>query len=351
MAKVLFRPFKPIKWLKFGLVALVVSLGLSGSGGLNFDLPLPKDIKVPEIRKYFAENTQPFLSATTNIHSIPMKDQIAQILEWIKTHLILIIILGIVAISVITIIWMILVYFSSRFTFIYLDGVVRNNIQIKRAYKENRINAWSYCLWRMLFTPHAVLFILLLTGIPATIILFKTVDKGFTLSTILLLVFIGLVLIGLCILLAIIGLFTIDFVVPIMYLMKIRIRKAWKVFLALLRCNKTQFSLYILMRIVLGLAALVVMIAPCYLLGCISIPFYLLITGLGSLALKYPLFWIGLIPLALIIWIIGSILWKTIISPITVFFRAYPLVFLEGFGDEFVSIRSFNPTVAPSDTK
>jgi hypothetical protein len=124
-----------------------------------------------------------------------------------------------------------------------------------------------------------------------------------------------------------------------MYLRKIRVLDAWKILLALIKPNKLQFFLYILMRIGLILAAATLLIIPCCLLGCcFFIPAIALVVGLGYLAFQYPLIWILVVSCALIAWFIGSWLHQTIISPITVFFRIYPLVFLEGFGVEFLSI-------------
>lgn len=349
MVKVLFRPFKLSKWLKFGLVALVITCGFSQSGGGgNFNIPDLDDFKKHKVEEYFSQSTESSKLTTSNLSTLltkPPESEFSKFVgefkaefPWVVNNLVLVIVLGVLIILIVSIIILILYYFSSRFTFIYLDGVIKNDVQIKRAYKENRINAWSYFLWRILFTPHAVLFILLLTGVPAGIIIYNCAKTEFTAGSIILLILLGLVLVGLFILLGIIGRLTTDFVVPIMYLLKIRILKAWGVLFKLMKHNKGQFTLYILITIGFGLAAAAVLIVPCCVLGCVTLPFYIIIAGLGFLALKYPLIWIAVIPLSLIIWIVGGILWETVISPITIFFRTYPLVFLEGFGDEFANI-------------
>jgi hypothetical protein len=316
MAKVLFKPFSFVKWLKLGLVAFLVSLGGGGVGfNSNFNLPFNDKSSSNTIQK------------------------LSEITQWAQNNLTLIIIIAILAVLLITIIWTILIYFSSRFSFVYLDGVVKNDLQIKRAYKENRTNGWSYFLWNIIFVPTALLVILLLTAVPATILVLIGIKKGFTVSIILLLIFTGLVLIGLIILLAVITLFTIDFVLPIMYLRKARILEGWKILLTLMRNNKGQFFLYLLMRIVLGFVSLTILIIPCCLVGCIFAPFYMLMVGLVLLALKYPLIWIIIVLCGLIINLISSFVYQTIFSPVTVFFRVYPLIYLEGFGDEFAMSR------------
>jgi len=316
MAKVLFKPFSFVKWLKLGLVAFLVSLGSGGAGG-NFNFNFPSKQEIP--------------SETVN--------QFSQIGQWIESHLALVIIIGILAFLLIMIILAILIYFSSRFSFVYLDSVVKNDVQIKQSYKDNKVNGWSYFLWRIIFALIALLVILLLIGVPTTILVLIGIKKGFTVSIILLLILTGLVFIGLIILLAVIGQFTTDFVLPIMYLRKLRILEAWKVLLALMRNNKGHFFLYLLMRIVLGLASVMILIVPCCLVGCIFAPFYMLMVGLVLLALKYPLIWIIIVLCGLIINLISSFVYQTIFSPVTVFFRVYPLIYLEGFGDEFAMSR------------
>jgi hypothetical protein len=311
--KMLFKPFNYIKWLKLGLVAFLVSFS---SGGMNFNFNMPFNDK----------------------SSFNMEQQLNNIIQWIQNNLIFTIIIGVSALLIITIIWTIIIYFSSRFSFVFLESVVKNNVQIKQYYKSNKSNGWSYFLWQMIFTPTALLIIMLITGIPAFFLVYTALKNEFTFSIILLLVLTGLVLIGLIILLAIISVFTADFALPIMYLAKIRITRAWSILLTLMRAHKGQFLLYLLMRIVLSMASMAFILVPCCLVGCLSTPFYLLIMGLVLLAFKYPLFWIAVVLCGLIIGLALSFVFQVVFLPATVFFRAYPLAYLEGFGPEFASI-------------
>lgn len=264
--------------------------------------------------------------------------RIEPIMEWVKTHLILIIILVAAVILIMAIIWMVLIYFSSRFTFVYLDGVVKNDLQVKHAYRENRLIGWSYFLWRIIFVPTALLGMVIVIGLPVLGLVLWAKDKGFTIPIIILLVLTGLLLIILLIILGIISWLTDDLVVPIMYLLKIKVMKGWRVLLELLAFNKTPIFLYLVMKFVLGLAAGMLLLIPCCCLVCFAIAPALLIVGLVVLALKYPLVWVAVGLLGIAIMFITSIAWHTIITPITVFFRTYSLVFLEGFGNEFASI-------------
>ncbi|MFH1230066.1 MAG: hypothetical protein V1709_01075 [Planctomycetota bacterium] len=318
MITVLFRPFKPVKWLKFGLVAFLAALGTSQGNSFNFNIP-------GDTGKKFAE-LEPFFN---------------QAYQWVLANLTLIIIVGIAVILLITIIWAVLIYFGSRFSFVFLDGVIKKDVRIKQAYKENKTLGWSYFLWRIIFTPNALLAILLIIGIPTTILILAGVDKGFSLGIILGLVGAGLVFIGLLIILAIIGVFTVDFIVPIMYLRKIRILQAWKIFWSILRTNKLQFFLYILLKMGLSLASLLVMCLSMCVVCCVAIPPAAILVGLVVLSIQYPLVWIA-VALAFIPLIVGlGILTQTVVLPVTVFFRTYPIVFLEGFAEEFVCISKY----------
>ena len=184
----------------------------------------------------------------------------------------------------------------------------------------------------------ALLVILILVGIPGMATFLIAVEHGFNIWAVILLIVSILLFIILVFITVVISFFTIDFVLPIMYMRDSRITKAWKIFLQLFRSNIGSFLLYILMRVLLGSAALMIMMIPCCCLGLITLPLTIPLSLLGMAAFKSPWLFILLIPLGIIIWLITGILWQMVITPITVFFRTYPLIFLEGFGEEFLSI-------------
>jgi len=314
MITILFKPFKLLKWLKFALVAFLMFLGTGQ--GMNFNFNVGGDSGE---RKMVAESN-PFFN---------------QAYQWMLANLTLVIIIGVVIALLIIIIWTVFIYFGSRFTFVFLDGTIKNEIMIKRAYKENGILSWSFFLWRIIFFLATLLAILLIIGIPTALLVFAGLDKGFSLGIILGFVALGLAFIGLIIILAVIGVLTVDFVVPIMYLRRIRILEAWKIFLRILRANKIQFLLYLLLKIGLVLGAIMLMCIPmCGLCCIVALPGSVLI-GVAILAIKWPAFWalfaVGIIILILLFNYLSQVFYL----PVTIFFRTYPLVFLEGFGDEF----------------
>ncbi|MEK7448896.1 MAG: hypothetical protein AAB019_05360 [Planctomycetota bacterium] len=327
MIKVLFRPFNFVRWLKFGLVSFIVALG-SGEI-LNINLPFGRDQAYDSGKtSYQIENIYNWVSAKGLISSFSEQE-----------NLVLVIILGIIILLVITTIWTILVYLGSRFSFVFLAGIIKNDLQIKMSYQENRSSGWSYFLWRVVFMPTVLLIILLLTGVPLLFLIKSAINNGFSAGVIIGLIISSLFLVILMIILTVVSVFTNDFVLPIMYLFKLKILNAWRIFLTLLKNNKIEFFIYLLLKIGLGFAAAIIFIIPCCLLGCLMIPLAGLLAGLGFLALQKPLLWIIIIPVGLFLWIISNYLRQVLILPTKIFFRSYSLVFLERFGQEFISIK------------
>jgi hypothetical protein len=105
---------------------------------------------------------------------------------------------------------------------------------------------------------------------------------------------------------ALIGKFTRDFVVPIMYLRQGTCIAAWREFWPLLTGNKGRFTIYILFQIVIAIAVGIIIMAgvciTCCCLGCI-------------LAIPY----------------IGTV----ILLPVLVFDRSYSLLYLRQYGSDF----------------
>ena len=100
--------------------------------------------------------------------------------------------------------------------------------------------------------------------------------------------------------------FTIDFVVPIMFLRTISCTGGWREFLALLSANKARFALYILFQIVIAIAIGSIILAGICITCCCAC---------CILAIPY----------------IGTVL----MLPLLVFERAYSLFYLRQYGPQF----------------
>ena len=116
----------------------------------------------------------------------------------------------------------------------------------------------------------------------------------------------------------VVSMFLKDFVVPIMYLRRIRVLEAWKVFGgSLLSDNAPTFLLYILVRFAIDVVvAFLALGITCFTCCLAAIPF------------------------------VGSV----ILLPLTVFVQAYPLYFIEQFGPDWrvFPLEKSPPSTGPS---
>jgi len=142
--------------------------------------------------------------------------------------------------------------------------------------------------------------------VAGVVISVSTTTLGFTPPIIVALVAAGMYLIAVILVAIIVGEFTEDFVVPIMYLHACRATAAWRVLLDMLSANKGRFVLYVLVQIAIGAAitSMVFMAAccTCCLAACLFI-------------LPY----------------IGTV----VLLPVHVFTRSYSLYYLAQYGPEF----------------
>jgi hypothetical protein len=123
-----------------------------------------------------------------------------------------------------------------------------------------------------------------------------------------LIIFCGLVMFVLSIALFLVQKFTLDFVIPVMFLRTASCVAGWREFLTILSANKANFTLYILFQIVISMAiGTIIFLGVC--IGCC----------------------LCCISLLLFIPYIGTV----ILLPLFVFKRAYSLYYLRQFGPSF----------------
>ena len=118
----------------------------------------------------------------------------------------------------------------------------------------------------------------------------------------------GLFIFTLSIVLFLVQKFTMDFVVPIMFLRSLGCLAAWRQFMTTLSANKLRFALYLLFQIVIAIA-----------IGAII--------GLG--------FCIGCCLCCISVLMLIPYIGTVIILPLLVFKRSYSLYYLRQFGPEF----------------
>ena len=275
----LFRPFDMGKWFAVGFCAWLAYLG---EGAFNFRVPWNNYGS----RCGPAESVREMCSA--------------------RVILTVFVVAMLVAIGIC--IGVVLLWLSSRGRFMFLNCVARNSSQIAAPWRDFGRGANSLFLFRL--AMGAIGFVLIAGPLLATLFwctsaavtgpdYYKVLFWAPVASVTLLAAVIGVVLL-------IIMKFTKDFVVPIMYIHKVRCTGAWGRFRSILSENKARLLLYLLFQIVIGLAISTILVAAALLTCCCAACIFV-IPYIGTVALL----------------------------PILAFQRAYSAYYLRQYGDEF----------------
>ena len=280
----LFKPFDLRKWFVIGFCAWLAYLG-SGGGGGGGGYGGGRGGRPPVIPEAFGQ----------------AKGFVLENLGWIIPVALIVVVLMIV-------LWLVLTWLSSRGRFMFLHCVAENKAEVKLPWHKFKKHGNSLFLFRIvlgLIGFAAIgLPILLTVGCIAMMI----AGDGAIVIGVLGCVIIGLIAVAIAIIFALIGKFTMDFVVPIMFLRTTSCTAGWREFLTILSVNKARFLLYILFQIVIAIA-IGVIISMGFCIGCCLC--------CASLLLLIPY--------------IGTV----ILLPLLVFKRAYSLYYLRQFGPEF----------------
>jgi hypothetical protein len=137
-----------------------------------------------------------------------------------------------------------MLWITSRFKFIFLDNLVRNQSEIVEPWNRHEALGNSLFLWRLCFALACVvgaLMIMLVFFAPAAGFSVHDALAGLSVASGFFGV-LGLVVFG--ILAAFIALFTESFVIPIMYRYEIRILEAWQAFIPWLKARPFHFVVY-----------------------------------------------------------------------------------------------------------
>ncbi|MEJ2704525.1 MAG: hypothetical protein P8Z79_18995 [Sedimentisphaerales bacterium] len=290
---VLFRPFDIGKWFVIGFCAWLAELGKpKGGGGNGGGGP-------------WRGGQQDFSHFARTI-----RDDMAGARAYVEANLHWIIPLAIFGAVVVLIVWVLLVWLSSRGRFMFLHCVVENKGHVVVPWDKFSQHANSLFVFRVILglITGVAIGAAILTGI----LLFAgaaIAGVGAAAGAGVVAIFVSTVSIG--IVLLVIRKFTKDFVVPIMFLRTARCTAAWKEFLALFSMNTGRFVLYILFQIAIKIViGIVVLAGACVTCGC----------ACCFLAIPY----------------IGTV----VLLPILVFERSYSLYYLQQYGPAFGVFRA-----------
>ncbi len=276
---ILFRPFDLGKWFVIGFCAWLAYLGEGGGPNFNFNFG----------RQQHGAPGEAFHNA---------KEVIIENLFWIIPVAITVFVIFIIIGFVIT--WL-----SSRGRFMFLHCVALNKAEVVAPWHKFSKQGNSLFLFRIVvgLISFAIVMLIIAMLVVIGIIMFAGSGGPNPLGIIFMVLLAICLIIPTAIIFALIGKFTRDFVVPIMYLREGTCMAAWREFWPMLTGNKGRFTIYILFQIVIALAVGTVILAciciTCCCLGCI-------------LAIPY----------------IGTV----ILLPILVFDRSYSLLYLRQYG-------------------
>jgi len=308
----LFHPFRFGQWARLAFVGFLA--GEMGSGGCNpsFNVPWP--------------NHQ---SGSQHLLATGWSPQLANHPAII---VVLFVLFGAVTLGVGTL----FVYINSVMRFVLFDSVVTGECHVRKNWVLRRPHGRRLFWWQLLFSLATMATIVIVIGVPLAIAwglgLFHNPSQHILPlvlgGTLLFLVFLVLIVV-----LAVIQVMTKDFVVPQMALEEITAMDAWRRLWPLLKAEKGGYAGYIGMKIILSIAAGIV-------LGIITIVALLVLLipvgGAGAVAvlagkaagLTWSAFTITLVVIAACLALAVFVFLAALISvPAIVFFPAYSIYF------------------------
>jgi hypothetical protein len=252
--KVLFQPFDLGKWFVIGFSAWLASLGEAGlHGGYNFGSPGGGGggggVGFDDVRDFVVRN-----------------------LYWIVPVAIIVIAMAIA-------VWVLLTWLSSRGRFMFLYCVAMDRAEVVEPWKRFVREGNSLFLFRIALGAIGTVMVLPLLTLTGLLIYRMVEAQAFDAGRIAGIATSGLAVAVVSLTFFIVGKFTTDFVVPIMFVKGRSCRESWRDLLGLLSGNVGEFVLYLLFQIVLSIALAVIVfglvIGTCCLAGCVLVLPYL----------------------------------------------------------------------------
>jgi len=318
----LFSPFRWGQWSRLALVGILAAelhVGGCGFGNLGSHWP---HIPHKDGSTLIPSSASPF--GVPPFNSAHLSEHIAQFLGLMIVGLFAIFVLG-----------FIFLYISSIFRFILFDSVLHRRCSISEGWHRWRRAGGRFFLWQIVFQIAVSLFLAVLVGIPLALALAAGWASDFQQH-------VGRMIGGVILLLGLFVVFIVaaivvqvlakDFLVPIMALEDLDFADGWHRLLAILGREKGAFAVYLLLKLVLSIAAGIIFsilaVIPALLIAVPAVIafFAARAAGLGwSVTTISLLIVVGTCLLFLLIYLIALVS-----VPATVFFPAYALYFLAG---------------------
>lgn len=293
--QMLFAPFQIEKWFTLGFCAW---LSFFGSGGGSFSYQ--QGFGGPGPGQQGGQDP---------------KEMLREVLTQLRDNIAIVLAGALCLITAMLLIYALLTWLSSRGHFMFIDGVARNRGAVVEPWGEYRAEGNSLFQFRFWFGLAESLAFLLLGALCFVIALPDIRAEQFGTMAIVAIVLgaVGLTTLGL--LAALVNLFLLHFVAPIMYWRRLPVMAGWSEFGRVLGPHKGALILYVLFQIVMGIAiALLSLMATCLTCCCAMLPY------------------------------IGTV----ILLPLFVFHRSYTIYFLEQLGPEWQMLRPIAPYASGS---
>jgi len=239
----LFTHFRFGQWSRLALVGILAAELHAGGCNLNgFNFPVNQP---SHSGRGFSSSSLPFAWPPVNPSHI--SEHIGQFIGLIAVGIFAAIVLAFV-----------LLYISSVFRFILFDSVLRRHCSIGEGWQKWRRAGGRFFLWQIVFLISTWLFLSLLIGLPLAV----AFAAGWMTD---IREHIGRLVVGVIFLVGLFGVFVLaaaviqvlskDFLVPIMALENLDFADGWHRLLAMIRPEKGRYALYLLLKLVLSIAA------------------------------------------------------------------------------------------------
>lgn len=295
---VLFRPFDLGKWFVIGFCAWLAQLGRqeggggSGRGGRSGG----------GFHRTGAGILEDIVRETN--------EALAAVREYVEANMSWIIPVAILVLMVMVGLWLLITWLSSRGQFMFLHCVAANRGEVVAPWR--RFSRHGDSLFAFRIVLGFILFVIAVAGVVAGYsFLMGAANRGDGIGVVLTLAAVIGGIFAVSIPVLIVKKFTMDFVVPIMYLESLGCTSAWGRFLAVLSANKMRFFLYLLFQIVIWFVVMCIVVA----FGCVTC---------GCACCFFAIPYVGTVALL----------------PVLVFERSYSLCYIRQYGPAFDVFRA-----------
>lgn len=278
--QLLFQPFDLGKWFTIGFCAWLAGLGERANGNFNYN-------------------------NNSGRHGEDIHRQFDHAREFLIDNLAWILPLAIFLVAVVIALGVLFLWLNSRGKFMLLHCVALDRAEVREPW--NRYGSAANSLfWFRLVLGLMGLAVVIPCIVLVVLAILSLGTRGANFAGIMALIGLFGVMMVISLVFALIRKFTMDFVVPVMYLRGGSCLSAWRDFWHLMAANAGHFALYILFQIVIaiaiGMIVAMMVIGTCCILGCVMIIPY-----------------------------IGTVL----LLPLIIFKRAYSLYYFAQFGPQF----------------